>query len=149
MKTDIILPDEPSQLIRLAVSDARKLNRLDYMPSSGCWHRYLEHYKVCHVCFAGALMAETLDAPFGQSVALEHFRDFPDSILHKVIALDHFRVGEYAAALRQLEISQDQISYALIHLPTIEANTFSTWEEFDGFLEEAEDLADVLEASGL
>lgn len=61
MKT---LPDKASELIRLAIDDLEKTEKDDrYKINMTRWHvPDYEDYKVCSVCLAGAVMAQSLDA---------------------------------------------------------------------------------------
>ena len=62
-------------LIRLAVADARKLNRDLYVPESSDWHGGGTEYSSCPVCFAGAVIAGTLKGPRPELLGPS---DFPD-----------------------------------------------------------------------
>lgn len=105
------LPDKPSDLIRLALSDLARCERSPkYEIDMGDWHR---PNGKCLVCLAGSVMAKTLEAPM-------HKRwwpkDFPDQG-GKLIALDRFRRGDVDIAFEALGFhysAADRLTYRSI-----------------------------------
>ena len=98
------LPKTPSALIRAALRDLRECeddNR--YVVDMEEWHRPV-HYcgrEVCHVCLAGAVLAQTLGAPRERRILdydLEQYGRVEDGLR----ALDCFRLGEISAGLEML-----------------------------------------------
>lgn len=83
------LPDVPSELIRLALSDLEKCEASEsYAINMLDWH--LPEFGVCHVCLAGAVMAQSLGAYIGEK---PHPEDFGSGAHGKLHALDSFRQG--------------------------------------------------------
>ena len=82
------LPDKPSELILVALMDLEKCEADPrYDINMGVWHEPNSH---CSVCFAGAVIAKTLQLP-----ADKPFDPwgFDESIKNKLRALDLFRAG--------------------------------------------------------
>ena len=70
-KPETQLPDRLSDLIELAVADAQRLDRNTYDPEYDSWHE-MERLG-CDVCFAGAVMAGTLEHPCYQDAGPSTF----------------------------------------------------------------------------
>jgi hypothetical protein len=118
------LPDKPSELIRLAVKDMQ-LCEADprYKLDMRSWHRPVEG--ACHVCMAGAVMAQTLTLspyiPINCSLNITGTIDFqmrqlgveePSEqlrLLNKLRAIDAFREG-YLEAVTLLGIDLSAIN---------------------------------------
>ena len=90
----ITLPDKPSELIRLALRD---LFYVAYDPDYAINMNYFHTGCLdpawdgkCQVCFAGAVMAKTLNVPVDRHAIPE---DFDDDTNYKLDALDSFRDG--------------------------------------------------------
>lgn len=95
-----VLPDRPSELIRIALADLRKVeadNR--YTVSMGSWHTPEDG--VCHVCLAGAVMAGTLGSDPSKLLG-PHSGRFEEEDANKLNALDDFRSGCISAGLNTL-----------------------------------------------
>lgn len=69
-------PGKLSDLIDLAVADARRLDRTTYTPDSSVWHEPADD-DCCMICLAGSVIAETLKCPRDQKVELGD-EDNPD-----------------------------------------------------------------------
>ena len=98
-----ILPKQPSLLLRVAIMDARTLNRTMYSPQ---WARYHEPNRgggPCWVCFAGAAMAGSLGVAHNEHVRPEDLGANKDQLR----ALDSMRDGEWREAFAQLGIPPD------------------------------------------
>ncbi len=70
------VPDKPSELIRLAIADLKKTAAMpdDYTIDMHQWHgKDWQNEKKCSVCFAGSVMAQTLQAPRGLSLSNSAF----------------------------------------------------------------------------
>ena len=95
------LPDKPSDLLALALSDLAKIERSSkYEVVMGGWH-VPSTGDVCEVCMAGAVMAKTLKA--------DRFKrrtpaGFETDTQNKLMALDDFRTGDLTHALKALGI---------------------------------------------
>lgn len=89
--TEVLLPHVPSALIRLALADLRKVEAMPetYRVDMGTWHAP-ELNGTCVVCFAGAVMANTLGAPRDRSFSQYGFGEHNFTALD---ALDDFRLG--------------------------------------------------------
>lgn len=92
------LPNKPSELILLALSDLAEVEARPnvYTVNMSVWHNG-EDLKRCLVCFAGAVIAGTLGAKPYEKTSPHRFPDDDN----KLQALDLFRVG---AVLDGLEI---------------------------------------------
>ena len=90
----------PSTLIRQAVRDMDAC-RGDpgYRLEMGTWHKPGQAGEPCGVCLAGAVMAQTLEAPRGE---MRGPGQYPEPIRRKMDALDLVRQGRVMAALHQL-----------------------------------------------
>lgn len=111
----VALPNKPSALIEVALKDLTKVERnkkyVIHMNTS--WHegigcvyevdaygtntgKVLKPAKKCAVCFAGAVIANTLETKFGENKTPNQF---DSETAAKLNALDSFRQGEVAYAL--------------------------------------------------
>lgn len=98
---DVKLPDKPSELIRLAINDLVAVEQNpDYKVCMAIWYLRNPGDK-CLVCFAGAVMAQTLGA---ESTSALNADSFPKDIGDKLVALDYFRVGWLGCGLTALGI---------------------------------------------
>ena len=155
-------PEKLSDLIRLAVRDARGLDRTLYRPASFVWHdpdTDIELGLQCRVCLAGAVIAGTLNvAPEDEAsptlIRLRHGwvpglaseSRWPEALL----ALDRVREGVYIGAVTthyDVEPTQEE-SKALVRIPHPDHNDFRGWVEFDKHLVSLLDRADQLEKLG-
>lgn len=92
-----ILPRIPSQLIRLALADLRKVEKdPTYFPNMGVWHSL--DGAVCEVCLAGSVIAKTLEADLAE---IWYPEDLPENNA-QLVALDFFRQGLVIGALDRL-----------------------------------------------
>lgn len=101
MKIKDTLPNKPSELIRVALQDLRKVERSKkYLISMESWHMpthlYSSELPKCYVCLAGAVMAKEFDIPV-DDYATPY--TFPRKIEDKLIALNNFRCGWIYSAL--------------------------------------------------
>ena len=126
-----LLPNDPSELIRLAIADLEKVERSHrYRVDMRVWH---EPYRgVCSVCLAGAVMAATLGTTRSQSLI---YRDFSDEVRNKLLALDYFRIGSISKGFKYLGIESD-----LDNVPICPYD-----DEPDQFKRDMLELADTLE----
>ena len=128
------LPNQPSELIRLALDD------LDWLSSSsqytidmGAWHRP-EQDGTCHICLAGAVMARSLGAD-------RHWIYDPDDYkAEKLRALDCFRRGAVRAGLDEMG------SRASDYPDGIWVTPYD--EDPEQFVEDMLELADMFAAGG-
>jgi len=93
------LPSKPSALIRLALSDLRKVEKdKRYKVNMRFWHLPIS-VRRCNVCLAGAVIAQTLEAFPQQSISPGLL---PYSKRSRLRALDCFRQGHCGAAFTWL-----------------------------------------------
>ena len=158
------LPDTLSELIRLAVKDARGLDRRTYIPNYTTYYDWFggsgDPYPAeCSLCFAGAVIAGTLNAPHGddESVVMTPLQ-YDSDTAKKLRALDCFRSEDYYNAFRLLGLDHNKdVDYKLYRMRaeqsqrrdmTMSVNLFYGWDEFDAFLSDMDKAADILEAHG-
>lgn len=144
-------PKTLSGLIRLAVNDARKLDRDAYWPVCNTWHEPSGRQSgaVCRICLAGAVIAGTLGAPTDADV---RFLDQIDDTewVDALTAIDHARTGKWRLARMKLghePTVKDDAAMASVAYP-LQMN-FGNWEEFETHLHSLEERAAQLEAAGL
>ena len=151
--TEAILPRKPSELIRLAVADARSLDRVVYTPYSAVYHQprpWTGAGNQCFVCFAGAVMAGTLGRPPDRYSTPG---GFPVRDCDALIAIDWFRKGMWQSGLRLLglhnEIGRPEVENMILGLGKPVAPHFTDWEAFDAFLGYMNTAADGWASIGL
>lgn len=94
------LPGQPSKLIRLALSDLKKVERSKkYVVDMENWHLPIKGK--CHVCLAGSVISKSLvGKPFeGLSPSF-----FNIKVKHALMAIDAFRKGECCDAFFLLSL---------------------------------------------
>jgi len=107
------LPDKMSELIRVAIVDLEKVEKLSevYRINMSRWHVAdddSDDGKVrCSVCLAGAVMAQTLGADATQS-----FRPGSFNESCKLNAIEDFRTGDISAAARFMGILGNDSGYS-------------------------------------
>ncbi|MCY4431132.1 MAG: hypothetical protein OXC11_12175 [Rhodospirillales bacterium] len=157
-----------SELVKLAVDDARKLDRDAYWPDAGRWHEpkpkdrtYNE--MVCHVCLGGAVIAgrgladDYEDVTPGMVAAKGSRGDMArnDSIYNRLVALDSVRQGLYHSAARWMQedtsIALDsRLDNALNRIREPRHAKFRNWDEFGRFLDDLESrVIPALRAAGI
>lgn len=140
--SEIQLPDKPSELIRLALSDLRKCEADPrYSIDMWAWHAPFLNDR-CYVCLAGAVMAKSINASITDELAPS---DFDGEISTKLNALDCFRLGDIAGGLDKLGIDTLNLPEAIE--PDIEiADHYSNPTQFHA---DMESLAAMLEKHNL
>lgn len=100
MKT-ATLPDKPSELIRVALADLRKVEAMPdvYRVDMSYWHHPRDGK--CSVCFAGAVMAQTIKLDVDAHVSAYDDR-FDIETENKLEALNSFREGAVGDGLSYL-----------------------------------------------
>lgn len=133
------LPDRPSELIRLALADLKRVEEDPrYIVNMSEWHT--PRGRTCSVCLAGSVLAKTCGAPVE-----EDFLDIDVSrdTARKLYALDKFRLGHVHLALgyfRTVIISPDVPSRLLVTAYSVSPEAFHA---------DMENMATVLERAGL
>lgn len=152
------LPDTLSALLRLAVSDARSLDRDLYVPNAMDWHKPSGR-GTCSICAAGAILAGTLG--IGRHQLYDPARAMPIKasavIANKLDAVEYVRHGRIPKALAVMGVPEDEINSKLLRLITrhgifgfsLRHPHFSGWALFDEYLEDIEAFCDALESVGL
>ena len=155
-------PEKLSDLIWLAIGDARALDRDQYVPDYSAWHQ-LTHNNLCRICLAGAVMARTVRlciSETGNSLFDRDGTDNDEAWKDAFYALNHIREGRYLTALdtyygwAKLEalenirvgFSEEDSSLESWAVGLSGTNypdyvSFMTWDEFDTHLESLEDVA--------
>lgn len=158
-ESTVRLPDKLSDLIDLAVRDARGLDRERYGVDYSCWHvgdpesvemavRADRHR--CVVCDAGAVIAGTLGwnpkrnaEPIG----------FDDHTKYKLLALDSVRTGNFYRALSMNGTWDAEKAFDVGDEVRREAGEsfarYTDWETFDLHLLWLERVAAILRDRGL
>ena len=149
-----MLPDKMSKLLRVAISDMEQLDPIAYRFNHEHWHRPSDDKTYCTVCFAGAVMAGTLQADRGKQYIPESYGY--GSVSDALHALDSLRYGSFYEALKFLSISlydlsekQRQTIYRLECAPDCEWAKFRDRQEAELFLAHIRTVADELESVGL
>lgn len=106
MKT---LPDKPSELIRIAIADLKKVESMNkYTVDMGAWHDDDKMDSTCHVCMAGSVIACTLD-----KTGKEHWPnlspyDFDLDTESKLRAINYLRMGSVGRAFDAIGLNYDE-----------------------------------------
>lgn len=143
------LPEKPSELIRLALNDLSLAEKDGaYRIEMGLWHLSTSYHDgKCAVCFAGAVMANTLKIP--SNVNVDPY-DFPLSIRNKLLALDRFRTGAVREGLFALLGGKAVRALDLDGLPAVLPPNIPRYELSPILFKIAlRELADSLERVGL
>ena len=136
------LPDKPSELIRVALEDVKKVeNTPGYKVNLHEWNE-VRRDGLCHVCLGGSVLVQRCGAKNGESpgVLLEQKR-IDHETYRKLYALDYFRWGNVKAGLDEMGISSVDLPGQL--LVTDYKNGPAA------FFHDMENVARVLEARGL
>jgi hypothetical protein len=95
----LTLPNKPSELLRLALADLRKVERDErYEVDMWAWHAPDESDNRCHVCLAGAVIAGTLGARPDQDL-MPGGRGLDRETGLRLEALDALRCGDVTGAV--------------------------------------------------
>lgn len=149
------LPKKPSKLIRLAIEDLEKVEKLPhkYEIDMGQWHtpqNYGDHK--CSVCLAGSVMAMRFHADPKDEIKPRDFarvfKFIPSSTQNRLIALDWFRRGHVKAGLRELGYP----GHIIESFTDLDSETpYLYWSEHEParFKKPLLELADKLEQRGL
>ena len=140
--TNPSLPDLPSALIRVALTDLQVIQKNPaYNIKMSMWHMTLvdDEETICQVCLAGAVMANTLNADITRDMSPQ---DYSRVDARKLDALDDFRNGHVGRAFKVLNIPRH---------PTIP--WYVAIDPYDPdypniFINAMSDMADMLEKAG-
>lgn len=150
MKTK--LPDKPSELIRLALSDMKAiLKNPKFKVRMDVYMEYVNpDDKRCTVCLAGSVMANTLKIKpsrkrqFGHSPA--DFEDADEDTYRKLRAINALRNGSASYAFEILKLSGKEKAKKLIR--NIKYNYPENALQRKNFINEMEIFANDLQAAG-
>lgn len=145
IQTNHKLPDKPSELIRVALTDLELCEKDSrFKIGMGAWYVPSSTKPICHVCFAGAVMAMRLGyTQVGVSEIWKkvgHPEDFKKEISDKLHALDCFQSGKTDLGLVYMGLGE--ISF------NRETEIVSYHENSSAFRNSMENLADELEKAG-
>lgn len=130
----VILPRVPSKLIYIALADLAKAEKSKkYMVIMGIWHWPTIDW--CAVCFAGSVMAFSLNADPTDSLGPSSMPANYDQLL----AINFLRVGGVFHAYRQLGLQGADLN----------TNIRPYKDNPDGFRRDMKNLAAKLEREGL
>jgi len=138
------LPDLPSRLIRQAlfdISDCERDRRYRVEDVNEFWDRdwHTLRNKTCMVCMAGAVMAKSLLASWGETYKPN---DFDHDTEKKLMALNEFRLGGiHTALVRILELPNNPLEVERRITPYAQSRRL--------FMRQMSLLADDLEKHGL
>lgn len=136
------LPNKPSALIRAALRDLELVEKnKKYHVDMYVWHiaPYLRR-KHCPVCFAGSVMAMSLNVGIKEE---SDPGDFPEKTENKLQALNMFRVGFIRQGLKYLDLKPPR-GKAFKDFPVV------TYEEQPlEFKRQMRELADKLATKGM
>mgnify|MGYP007059427276 CR=1 FL=1 len=135
------LPDKPSELIRVALEDVKKVeNTPGYKVDLREWNVVHSDGK-CHVCLGGSVLVERCGAKKGEGLSKSLENGTIDSVVYsKLTALDMFRLGDVEQGLSFLGITVDGLPEYLLVTDYIDR---------DGFFRDMENMARMFEARGL
>ena len=156
-----------SELVKLAVDDARKLDPDAYFPNAAKWHEPMGQGEGngvrCHVCLGGAVIAgrgladDFEDVTPGMVAAKESRGDMTrnDAIYNRLVALDSVRQGLYHSAARWFQpapsIALDsRLGDALNRIQPPQHRDFRGWDPLGLFLDDLEQrVIPALQAAGI
>lgn len=152
------LPDKPSELIRLAMHDLKKVERMPkkYIVNMSTWHSPAKNGK-CAVCFAGSVMACSMKEDPERE--LDPGELYDEAIQQKYYALNEFRLGQIKLGIAEIygrhmlsARLENKIERALPYLP--EKVKVAKYKAKDKkarrmFHADMEKLASMLEAVGI
>ena len=141
-------PERLSDLIELAIEDARKLDRNLYQPNYLRWHLGADREQdaivpvrpVCMICLAGAVMANTLGAERYADCTPDTFDSKWDRALGDLdeVRMGYFNLLEYYDVPRELSVL----------LPEPAAASFVGWPSFETHLQSLEPIVAILREHG-
>lgn len=147
-----VLPDVPSQLIRLALADLRACEAdPKYVISMNEWYR--RSGDICYVCMAGAVFAQTLgfsgNLNWVPGDDIERMtEEVRREISEKFSAIDDFRKGDITYGLSQMGYDAHESDDLDLDIPIY--RDIPIYEENrEAFHAAMLKLADYLEAAGL
>ena len=146
---DIKPPRRLSDLIEMAIRDARSLDRNIYEPNAGEWHSPIDE-NCCMVCLAGAMIVRTLGEDPSVLTAPDGYCD--EAWTKALFALNEVRNGEYGNALvfmgaTELPEHPEDFGFGWSY-PQPRNQDFETWEELDDHMASLEPVIQALRGGG-
>lgn len=110
MSTNVVLPNKLSDLLQLALDDARELSKDPHIRlDASAWIQYLN--PICEVCLGGCVLVRTLQIPINSNIlgfgAFDNF-GISEENKKKIRAIDYLRQGDLVKACEMLDISCTQ-----------------------------------------
>ena len=145
--TTATLPDKPSELIRVALADLRKVEAMPetYRVDMNRWHHPMGGK--CSVCLAGSVIAQTL----GEDPAIDTDHDEIDvdaeGLGDKLSALNDFRMGDVHWGVHTM-LGESTVRGLPEELHTALIAPYDAADP-EAFHRDMAKLADDLEAAGL
>lgn len=135
------IPEKLTDLIELALADAKTLDRDKYIPDAGNWHNPKPSRNTCLVCLAGMIMVGTLGLrPTDVGIPRRWYDEDP-KWTDAIMALDDVRDGDYVSAVDKVmsyfEVTVE-VKEKLTVIPTARPELFSGWEQWDQFARQLE-----------
>ena len=130
-------PKKPSKLVRMALDDLGKVEKLKrYKVDMGDWHDLQWKKKYCNVCFAGCIMAQRFKVSYKEDASPI---DFSKSWKAAFRALDYFRQGDLIEGLDCMGIENNLIllNITVVHYALEPKQFKKDMEEVIKTLEEA------------
>ena len=158
-------PEKLSDLIDLAIADARRLDQSRYAPTWHKWHQPDPGDGKCMVCLAGTVIAGTLGCTRDTHIVITTSdMTKPGSTViadkqwrNALWALDSAREGDWNSACRALLAcrvlhgihADDTLAEALDELPPPQRSEFESWKELAIHLDSLAGRANDLRKLGL
>lgn len=159
MQEDTPPPEKLSDLLDLAIADARRLDRSRYAPNFTVWHQPRPDGKTCMVCLGGAVIAGTLRQPPNLNVepCSTSTRDpdvsgIDDHRWRRTLwTLDAARAGKWTDAFRLLHGHEAEVELRqkLEAIPEPVGTEFEGWRRLDAHLASLADRASRLRENGM
>lgn len=184
--TEGLIPEKLSDFVRLAISDAKRLDRNKYMPTYTNWvsreidekiaiweelrfnaeNRGIEEYDendflnneapFCLVCFAGSVMVGSMGVECEEGVSVDATsNNFGEKVACALVALDRLRDGLGRSAWKEWCIflgkdvdKSEMPDWCMNIRGMIKHGDFTGWEEYEKFLVEMENVANVIAMDG-
>ena len=138
------LPDNPSDLIEMALADLRKVERSRlYTVNMATWHTPAN--RRCHVCLAGSVMAMTLGASPKDEV---DYTEYGEEVSRKLDALNDFRRGRVGEGLLTMGFRDHPMACEFFEMP-VNGYSTRTWGRRGRFHADMQMIAVHLRENGL
>ncbi len=139
------LPETMAGLLKVAIIDARKLDRSIYLPYHNDWHDADSSAIYCEICLAGSVIAGSLKIAHSMTVSSRSFDERTEELLD---ALDKMRCGLWSEAFDLIykRTPSLHIHDYLQALSPPDHSTFDGWKEFDSHLASLESMLPQLDS---